>query len=439
MVMSKFQKFEEIVLPIAGRVGSQRHLVAIRDGFAAILPLIIIGSLAVLINNLPIPFFQDFMMNVFGEKWKNIGGYIWSGTFAILSLIICISVSYNLARSYNVDPLAAALVGVGSLIILTPMTEDGGISVDWLSAQGLFVAMFVSLVGTEIFRKLAQTRLTIKMPAGVPEAVARSFASLIPAMIVLLIFGFIQLVFVDMIGTSLQDSVYKVIQAPFQNFAGTLPAVLGIEFTKSFLWFFGLHGSNILEPIIEAAYLPSLQENIELFSQGTSAKDVPNIITKPFMDVFVAMGGTGTGLSLLIAIFIIMKAKSPRSLGKMSAPAALFNINEPLIFGLPIVLNPILFIPFILVPLVNVSIAYFATSIGMVPKTVVMVPWTTPPIIGGYLATGGSVAGSILQLVNLTVGALVYLPFLKVLDKQFLNADTASNPKESVQQQDLKM
>ncbi|MFT4416541.1 PTS sugar transporter subunit IIC [Fredinandcohnia humi] len=438
--MSTFQKFEEKVLPIAGRFGSQRHLVAIRDGFAAILPLIIIGSLAVLINNLPIEFFQNFMLDVFGEKWKNLGGYIWNGTFAIISLLICISVSYNLARSYNVDPLAAALVGVGSLIILTPMTADGGISVQWMSAQGLFVAMVVSIVSTEIFRKLAKTKLTIKMPAGVPEAVARSFASLIPAMIVLFIFGVIQLIFMDVIGTSLQDTIYKAIQAPFQNIAGTLPAILGIEFTKSFLWFFGLHGSNILEPIIEAAYLPGLQENIELFSQGVSAKDVPHIITKPFIDVFVAMGGTGTGLSLLIAIFIIMKAKNARSLGKMSAPAALFNINEPIIFGLPIVLNPILFIPFILVPLVNVSIAYFATSVGLVPKTVVMVPWTTPPIIGGYLATGGSFAGSFLQIVNLAVGALLYLPFLKVLDKQMRKVASASEKqKDSVQQQDIQM
>ncbi|HAM79240.1 PTS cellobiose transporter subunit IIC [Ornithinibacillus bavariensis] len=426
-----FKAFENKFLPVAGRIGSQRHLVAIRDGFAAILPLIIIGSLAVLINNLPIEPFQNFMVNIFGEGWKDLGGYIWNGTFAIISLVVAIGVSYSLARSYNVDALAAALVSVASLIIISPMTEDGGISLQWMSAAGLFVSLLVAIVATEIFRRLSQLNLAIKMPDGVPEAVSRSFASLIPAMIVLFIFGLLQVLFIDVIGVSLQDLIYKAIQAPFQNAAGTLPAVLGIEFTKSFLWFFGLHGSNILEPVIEAAYLPGLLENTKLFEQGVSAHDVPYIITKPFLDVFVAMGGTGTGISLLIALFITVKAKQVRSLGKMSAPAALFNINEPIIFGLPIVLNPMLFIPFILVPLVNVTIAYFATSIGLVPKTVVMVPWTTPPIIGGYLATGGSIAGSILQIVNLTVGALLYLPFLKVLDRSMArNVTNASTSKK---------
>lgn len=428
-----FKAFENKFLPVAGRIGSQRHLVAIRDGFAAILPLIIIGSLAVLINNLPIEPFQNFMVNIFGEGWKDLGGYIWNGTFAIISLVVAIGVSYSLARSYNVDALAAALVSVASLIIISPMTEDGGISLQWMSAAGLFVSLLVAIVATEIFRKLSQLNLAIKMPDGVPEAVSRSFASLIPAMIVLFIFGLLQVLFIDVIGVSLQDLIYKAIQAPFQNAAGTLPAVLGIEFTKSFLWFFGLHGSNILEPVIEAAYLPGLLENTKLFEQGVSAHDVPYIITKPFLDVFVAMGGTGTGISLLIALFITVKAKQVRSLGKMSAPAALFNINEPIIFGLPIVLNPMLFIPFILVPLVNVTIAYFATSIGLVPKTVVMVPWTTPPIIGGYLATGGSIAGSILQIVNLAVGALLYLPFLKVLDRSMArNVTNASTSKKVV-------
>ncbi|WP_077615782.1 PTS cellobiose transporter subunit IIC [Caenibacillus caldisaponilyticus] len=416
-----FGFFEEKFLPVAGRFGSQRHLVAIRDGFAGILPLIIIGSLAVLINNLPIQPFQDFMEHVFSEHWKNLGGYIWNGTFAIISLLVCFSVSYNLARHYKVDALAAGLVSVAALIILTPLVADGqGISLNWMSASGLFVSLIVGLLATEIFRKLSQMNLVIKMPEGVPEAVSRSFASMIPAMIVLAIFGILQILFIDVIGTSVQDIIYKSIQAPFQHMAASLPGILAIEFTKSFLWFFGLHGSNILEPVIESVYLPSMQENIQLFNQGVSAYQVPHIITKPFIDVFVAMGGIGTGLSLIIAIFIVGRSRQVRSIGKLGGPAALFNINEPIIFGIPVVLNPILFVPFLLVPLVNVTIAYCATSLGLVPRTVVMVPWTTPPIIGGYLATGGSLAGSILQLVNLAVGTFIYLPFLRMLDKQML-------------------
>jgi len=419
-----FGFFEKYFLPIAGKLGSQRHLVAIRDGFSVILPLILVGSFAVLINNLPIPFFQHFMANVFGSKWTDVGDFIWNGTFAVMAILVCVGVSYSLARSYNVDPLAAALVAFSSVIVVTPLTKDGGLSLNWLGAKGLFVVLIVTLIATESFRKLVQMKLTIKMPEGVPPAVARSFAALIPGIIVLIFFGLVQVVFIDVIGKSLHEIIYTTIQKPFQHLSNTLVAVLIVEFAKSFLWFFGLHGSNILGPIIDTMYLPPLQENIKQFQEGVSAMDVPNIISTTFMDVYVAMGGTGTGITLLIALFIISKSKQYKSLGKMAAPAALFNINEPLIFGLPIVLNPVLFIPFILVPMVNVTIAYLATAAGLVPKVVALVPWTTPPIIGGYLATGGSIAGSILQLVNIIVGILIYLPFVKILDRQATKVTT---------------
>jgi PTS system cellobiose-specific IIC component len=413
-----FGLFEKYFLPVAGKLGSQRHLVAIRDGFSVILPLILVGSFAVLINNLPIPFFQHFMANLFGSKWTDVGNFIWNGTFAVMAILVCIGVSYSLARSYNVDPLAAALVALSSVIVVTPVTKDGGLSLNWLGAKGLFVVLIVTIISTEIFRKLVQMKLVIKMPDGVPPAVARSFAALIPGILVLIVFGLVQVLFIDVFGKSMHEIIYSTLQQPFQHLSNTLIAVLIVEFAKSFLWFFGLHGSNILGPIIDTMYLPPLQENIKLFQQGVSAMDVPNIVSTTFMDVYVAMGGTGTGITLLIALLIIAKAKQFRSLGKMATPAALFNINEPLIFGLPIVLNPVLFIPFILVPLVNVTIAYLATAAGLVPKVVALVPWTTPPLIGGYLATGGSIAGSILQLVNIFVGVLIYLPFVRVLDKQ---------------------
>lgn len=425
---------ERYFVPIAGRVGSQRHLVAIRDGFVAIMPLILIGSLAVLINNLPIDAFQNFMLKLFGESWKVLGGNIWNGTFAIMSLLVAVGVSYHLARSYKVDGLSAALVTFGSLVILSPPTEkDWGIAFAWLGAQGLFVSLLTSLVVTEIFRKLLQSRFTIKMPAGVPPAVARSFAALIPATVVLVLIGALQLLIVK--GTkigSLHQWVFETIQQPLEGLAGSLPSAIIFALLIHILWFFGLHGANIVGPIMDSIYLPRLEKNIALFNAGTSAHDVPNIVTKPFFDVFVHMGGAGTTLALIVAIFLVAKSAQLRGVGKLTAPAGLFNINEPVLFGVPIVLNPIMLIPFVFIPVVLTLTSYFAISLGIVPKTVALVPWTMPPIIAGYLVTGGAISGAVLQLFNFALAVLLYIPFIKVNDNFILKNDAPKKNKTSV-------
>lgn len=407
-------------IQIAGRIGSQRHLVAIRDGFIAIVPLIIIGSLAVLLNNFP-PFGKfDLIVllnNIFGEgNWQEVGGSIWNGTFAVISLLIAFTVAYQLAKSYQVDRLSAGIISVVSYIMLVPVTEDWGLNFEWLGSQGLFVAIILAILTTELFRLLVTTdKLTIKMPAGVPDGIARSFAALFPAMIILIIIGLFQALMNVHAEVSIFQVIFNVIQKPLQYIGNTLPAAIIIAFLNHLLWFFGLHGTNILGGIIEPLYLPLIEENIEQFKAGVSAFDVPNIVTKPFFDTFVFMGGSGTTIALIIAIFIVLwrEKKHPyREVAKLGSPAGLFNINEPIIFGLPIVLNPAFLIPFIFGPVIITIISYFAIWIGFVPKTVVLIPWTTPPIISGYLATGGSWQGVLLQGINLSIMIAIYIPFV---------------------------
>ncbi|WP_028777740.1 PTS cellobiose transporter subunit IIC [Shimazuella kribbensis] len=415
--MSKvMQVMEEKFMPIAGRIGSQRHLVAIRDGFIMIMPLIIVGSLAVLINNFPSEAFQNFMIGLFGEQWKSVGGNIWNGSFAILGLLVAASISYKLASSYEVDGLSAALISVASLIILTPVTKDWGISYEWTGAQGLFVAVIMALVVTELFRVLIKSKLTINMPEGVPEGVVKSFKALLPAMIILILVGLLQALLTVLGNTSLHQIVFESIQKPLQSLSNSLPTAIIIAFLNHLLWFFGLHGTNIIEPFMESMYLPLIEKNQSLFAAGTSAFDVPYIVTKPFFDSYVYIGGSGATLSLILAIFIVVKSAHYRSIAKLSSPAGLFNINEPVLFGLPIVLNPVMFIPFILVPIVLTITSYFAISLGFVPKTVAMIPWSTPPFISGYLVSGGSWLGVVLQIINFTIATLIYLPFIKAAD-----------------------
>lgn len=189
------------------------------------------------------------------------------------------------------------------------------------------------------------------------------------------------------------EVIFNAIQEPLQGLGNTLPAALVVSFLNHLLWFFGLHGTNIIGSVIEPVYLPLIEQNASLFQQGMSAFDVPNVVTKPFLDSFVFMGGSGTTIALLIAIFIVIRREKNhpyREVAKVSAPAGLFNINEPVIFGLPIVLNPIFLIPFILVPVTLTVISYIALSTGLVPKTVAILPWTTPPILSGYLVTAAA-------------------------------------------------
>lgn len=412
-------KFMEKFIEIAGRIGAQRHLVAIRDGFVAIMPLIIVGSIAVLINNFP-PLgnfeFVEWMNGIFGDgNWQTVGGSIWNGTFAVLGLLVAFSIAYNLAKSYDIDGLSAGLISVAAYIMLVPETPDWGLNFAWLGAQGLFIAIILGLVLTELFRVLVNSKFTIKMPEGVPDGVARSFTALIPASIILIIVGFFQAMISVFAEVSVFEIIFNVIQEPLQGLGDTLPAAMIISFLNHLLWFFGLHGTNILGSVIEPIYLPLIEENLNLFSSGVSAFDVPNLVTKPFLDSFVFMGGSGTTIALIIAILIVVRQEKNhpyREVAKLSAPAGLFNINEPVIFGLPIVLNPVMLIPFIFIPVLLTVISYVALATGIVPKTVAILPWTTPPILSGYLVTGGSWRGVGLQIVNIGVAVLLYIPFV---------------------------
>lgn len=424
--MNKLISFlEKYFVPVAGKVGSQRHLVAIRDGFVALMPLIIAGSFAVLINNLPVPAYQEFMTGLY-PGWKAFGGNIWWGSFAVISLFLVFSVAYNLAKGYDSNGLSAGLIALANFAILIPQAPQitppvgeafnawGNINWTYVNAQGMFVAILVALISTEIFVKLSKSdKLVIKMPEGVPPAVSRSFASLFPGMIVLSIFAIAAIVINAATGTDLFALITKFVSAPLTNVADSMGSAMLIVFMNQLLWFFGLHGSNIIGGIIEPILLPLIQTNMEMVAAGQAPV---HIVTKPFLDAFVYMGGSGTTIALLIAIFISSKRKQMREVAGLGFAPGLFNINEPVMFGLPIVLNPLLMIPFIFGPVILAGFSYAVIAAGIFPMTIALMPWTTPPIIGGFLATG-SIMGSVLQIINLSLAIVMYVPFILVGEK----------------------
>ena len=259
------------------------------------------------------------------------------------------------------------------------------------------------------------------------SALAEIFAPLIPAIITttaIATFGFL---FHQLTGMYLYDAVYQVVQQPLERVVQSLPGILLLMFVAQLFWVIGIHGNQMIKPIREPLLLGAITVNMSAFEQG---KEVPNIITMPFWDVYMSIGGSGLTIGLLIAVMIATRRKEMKEIAKLSIGPGLFNINEPVIFGMPIMLNPILAIPFIITPLVTGSIGYFATLTGFAGKAVVMVPWTTPPLINAWLSTAGSMGAVVTQLICIVVAVLIYLPFVKIASRR---ADAAQRQVDNQQ------
>ena len=428
--MENFMAFmDKYITPYATKMGAQRHLVAVRDAFIAMIPLTIIGSLATLINNAPIKVLNNFLAeNIFGQQIKALNGDIWFGTLAIMALLLVIGVSYNLAESYEENGLQASMIAASIFILLVPqvakITLDGQpaiegwgfIGVSYLGTGALFTAIIIGILSTEVFTRLGKVKqLIVKMPEGVPPAVSRSFAKLIPGMLTVVIFAvFGLLIRLVSSGQFLTDLINKYLGIPLSNITDTLPSAILIAFFIHVLWFVGLHGANIALPFTGTMLTNLGAQNAEMIQNGASA-DKLHVLAGPFFDAFVFMGGAGVIIGLLVAIAIAGKRRRDMLVLGLAPP--IFNINEPVIFGLPIVLNPIFGIPFIIAPIITTIISYISISIGLVhPVIMATMPWTTPPIIGGFMATGHW-SGAILCVVNILVSIIVYLPFVIMAEK----------------------
>ncbi|MGL4737849.1 MAG: PTS sugar transporter subunit IIC [Cellulosilyticaceae bacterium] len=427
--MDKFMAFmDKYIVPYAAKMGAQKHLVAVRDAFIAMIPITMIGSLAVLINNIPFDPYQAFMANIFGEGWKTLTNDIWFGTLALMAIFLVMGVGYNLAKAYNEDGLQSALIAVAAFFILIPQTATitpevgeavsgwGLIAVRYLGTEALFTAIIVAMFTTEVFVRLSRVKqLIIKLPAGVPPAVSRSFSKLIPGMFTLLVVGIIALI-LHLIGQGfLTDIINQYVGIPLTNIADSLPSAIFIVLVIHGLWFVGLHGANIALPFTSTLLTKLGAENTALIEQGAELADL-NVLAGPFFDVFVFLGGSGMLLGLVIAMAIAGRRRRKDMLALGLLPS-LFNINEPVIFGLPIVLNPIFGIPFLLAPIVTTITSYLAISSGLVhPVITATLPWTIPPVLGGFLATG-HISGALLALANLVIGIVIYIPFIIIAER----------------------
>lgn len=421
-------KFIEVLLNGANKFSNQRHISAVRDGFIDLMPLTIIASFWVLINNMLLNSdsgLLNFIPNI--GVFTEIGGYVYNATLGILAILIAFTTGSRLSRSYGEEGFIGGYTGVVSFVILLPSTvivnnlegdafEVAGVLTQGLtSATGMFLAIVASLIGVTLLSKLSKIeKLKIKMPESVPPSIAKSFNVLIPIFIVTLVLAVFQFIVVMLFDTDIPALITTFFQTPLVGSLQTLPGILLYVLLSNLLWAFGIHGTSILGSIGEPLMLTALQENIDALNAGN---ELPHIVTKPFIDAFGWMGGGGNLICLVIAILVISKREDYRTITKIGLIPSLFNISEPLMFGIPVVFNPLLAIPLILVPSITISIAYMATNIGFISKTAAMIPWTTPPVLSGFLATGGDWRAVVLQVLLIALGTLIYMPFVKMTNK----------------------
>ncbi|AOT68626.1 PTS sugar transporter subunit IIC [Geosporobacter ferrireducens] len=425
--MSRVQHFlENKLLPFATKLASQRHLAAIRDGFISFMPFLIIGSLFIIIQDFPVPGWEELQTKLFGPDFNQFIILPKRVTYDIMALYIAAAISYKLAQQYKIDAFSAALLGIASFILVTPITTT--ISIDgsshlvtrvmtvggWYGTQGLLVALIIAIVSTELFNYFIKKKLVIKMPEGVPPAVTKAFMALVPGFIILVVMLFIRFVFLQTPYEYIHEFIYQIVAAPMTALvANNLLGAIGTVFAISLLWCIGLNGGAIVNGILRPFWVPLQEQNLAAIEMG---REIPNIITEQFFDL-IWIGGAGATLAVVFVLIAKAKSTQYKELGKLSLAPGLFNINEPIMFGLPVVLNPLMMIPLILGPAAITIVNYFAMATHLVARpTGVIIPWTTPPIIQGFLVTGHW-SGAVLQIIDILMVMAIWWPFISMMDK----------------------
>lgn len=425
---------EQKVTPIAGRIGQQKYVTSIRDGFIAALPFMIVGSF-MLVFIFP-PFSSDTSWG-FARAWLNFSATYrdalmlpFNLSMGIMTIFISVGIGSSLARHYQLDPVTTGLLALMSFLLVAAPLHDGAISTQYLSGQGIFTAIITALYSTELYAFLKRHQVTIKLPPEVPTGVARSFEILIPVLAIILTLHPLNLLIEAQTGMIIPQAIMALLQ-PLVSASDSLPAVLLAVFICQILWFAGIHGALIVTGIMNPFWMANLSVNQAAMAAGT---DIPHIFLQGFWDHYLLIGGVGSTLPLA---FLLMRSKAIhlRTIGKLGSVPALFNINEPILFGAPIIMNPVMFLPFILVPMVNATLAWFAVDTGLVARVVSLTPWTTPAPIGASWAANWAFSPVIMCGICMLVSAVMYLPFLKAYEKTLLQQEAEQNAATSDEQQ----
>lgn len=416
------------ISPVANKLSQQRHLKAIRDAFMSLLPITLFGSIPIIIKALPLPEnpTNSFLITLkeFLEKNDLVFNWISGVTMGAMSIFICIGITYFLCKQYKEDflhPIMISLAGF-MMLVLTPlkMGWDGKeAELSFLDGRGILLAIFISIATVESYHLMKKKNIgRISMPDSVPASLSDTFASLIPALIILTGFSILFIIFYSM-ETTMAQFIYSIMEVSFKA-ADSLPFTIISVFLIHLFWFFGIHDAalaGVLGPIRDGNLSINAAEKM-------AGQDLSNIFTTPFWTYFVIIGGSGSVLALA---FLMMRSKSKQlqTVGKIGLIPSFFGISEPLIFGTPLMLNPVFFIPFIFTSVFNAVVTYLCMYVGLVGKTFAVFSWQMPAPIGAFLSTMDWRA-VVLVCGLIVLNGVMYYPFFKSYEKTLIEQEQAA-------------
>lgn len=432
--MEKLMKWvEEKLVPPMAKIGTQRHLLAIRNGVVSTLSLILIGTFFMVFINLPFPGWNEFI-----APYSATIVLPFRITMGLMAIYATFVMGSDLAKSYGLDSVTGGILSLGTFFmlqvpvnVLTPEEAPLGwvLPMSSLGASGMFAGILSMIFAVEVYRFFKKRNITIKMPEQVPPAVARSFEALIPGAVILTTTWLIR----SVAGFDVNAALLSLFE-PLTNILGNnLLGVLLPMFLIHLLWSFGIHGMSIVGAVVRPMWLIMLDENAKALADGTAATKLPYIAPEQFYQWTVTIGGAGATIVVSVLFLFFCKSKFLKEVGRFSIIPGIFNINEPMIFGAPMMLNPYMFIPFNLVPLVLTIVSYFAVKLEMVNGFTVLPTWTLPAPIGGYLSAGNDWRVVVLIVVNTLIAFIIYYPFVKAYDKKMLSDEQNNSGDNEIQ------
>ncbi|MDY4281509.1 MAG: PTS transporter subunit EIIC [[Pasteurella] mairii] len=404
------------IVPVAKRMENQPHIFAIRDGFIVVLPFLIVGSFIMI---LLIPPFDENTTNSFGQSWwafshwaSDYGWRFFQMSFNAISLFTSASIAYNLAKAYKREPLPAAFLSVMTFLLVATPVKDGLMNIQFFGGVGLFSAIFIAIYTVELTRLLEYLHIRIRLPKEVPTAVAESLNIVIPILAVLLTLYPFTLYIENATGSTIPQLIMDYM-APLIRVSDSLGAICLFVFATHLLWFLGINGSLVLMQLWTPFLLQNMAANLSAFQAG---EPLPYIVTNSFWDFYVVHGASGGVIALA---FLLVRSQSAhlRSIGKIGIIPSFFSIGEPIVYGVPMVVNPLFFIPLILAPMANAIIAYLLLDFELIHRIYLMAPWTTPAPIGAYLVSAGDIWAPVLSIALIILDLVIYYPFFKMYER----------------------
>jgi len=400
------------IVPALTAVSENTYMSAIRAGMVSVVPLTIIGGLFMVVAFLPVsgwearvaPFLRLLEIPV-------------TATFGLLGVFVCFAIGYDLGKRLKQEAIVSASMATLVFLMIQIDLKEQALVMDGLGSKGLFTAIIIALITVRVQKFFSDKNFVIKLPENVPSVVYESFLSLSPMVFLVLLFWLIRFV----LGVDINHIVQTAF-SPLVFALNTLPGILVYALLVTLLWSVGINGDNAVDAIVAPVFYQYLAANVEAMTAG---QPLPYITAYGFFTIFVNVGGTGATIALAL---IMLNSKDPgyRKVSRLSLPTQIFQINEPIFFGFPIVLNPIFMVPYILNALILTTSTYLLMQWGMLSKPFVNVPWTTPPIIGHYLVTGGDWRAAVWGAVCIVIAMLVYFPFAKAAERQRLKAEATS-------------